>query len=392
MRTLQLLFAGALTLLLFSTLSGSGSSGSVDTGSHMSAVHKVFSGEVHISKLWPWSSSGGGGRGRTWIREHLERSETIYQTMVAQRQELDDDFRAAGGSKSLFPCEGHAGYIATPFTIWDYTTAAFNCPHSVQRIGRLGDGGKWICGLEVLEAVPAPKTPSEPAKCVIYSFGINTESSFEDALLSRTEACEIWGYDFSVDDFGPQLDRTAGYAHRAHFHKQGIAGVTDDKKNPPFYSIQDLLKRNGHDHIDVLKMDIEGFEFDTMLSIINAFRMPKAGKAKSSSKGNSNAHGTRREGDDDDESRSDVLAALEDDGLGEVPIAQVMIEIHLDPGRIEDTPAFMGWWQALEEAGFRATWTEPNLLVSTIPLYDGFPRYAEYTFINIKDSKSKLLK
>jgi len=101
MRTLQLLFAGALTLLLFSTLSGSGSSGSVDTGSHMSAVHKVFSGEVHISKLWPWSSSGGGGRGRTWIREHLERSETIYQTMVAQRQELDDDFRAAGGSKSL---------------------------------------------------------------------------------------------------------------------------------------------------------------------------------------------------------------------------------------------------------------------------------------------------
>lgn len=104
MRTLQLLFAAALTLLLFSTLSGGGGgSGGVDTGSHMSAVHKVFSGEVHISKLWPWSGggSGSGSLGRTWIREHLERSERIYQTMVAQRHELDDDFKAVGAKKEL---------------------------------------------------------------------------------------------------------------------------------------------------------------------------------------------------------------------------------------------------------------------------------------------------
>lgn len=102
MRTLQLLFAAALTLLLFSTLSGGGSDGSgVDTGSHMSAVHKVFSGEVHISKLWPWSSKSSSGSGRAWIREHLERSERIYQAMVAQRHELDDDFKAVGAKKDL---------------------------------------------------------------------------------------------------------------------------------------------------------------------------------------------------------------------------------------------------------------------------------------------------
>lgn len=150
-------------------------------------------------------------------------------------------------------------------------------------------------------------------------------------------------------------------------------------------------------------MDIEGFEFDTMLSIIDAFRMPKAGAGKAKSNGKAKGHGkhskakpheARREGDGDDEydedeeyeddnetRRSNALSALEDDGLGEVPIAQVMIEIHLDPGRIPDTPAFMGWWQALEEAGFRATWTEPNLLVSTIPLYDAYPRYAEVSAI-----------
>lgn len=242
----------------------------------------------------------------------------------------------------------------------------------MQRIGRLGDGGKWICGLELLEELPAPKTPESPPPCIVYSFGINTESSFEDALLSRTRGCEIWGYDFSVNDFGPQLNRSAEYVHRAHFNKAGIAGVTDAKKNPPFFSIQDLLKKNGHDHIDVLKMDIEGFEFDTMRSIIDAFRMPGKGKPK--------AHNSLKEqesGEEQPPREPGVLDALEDDGLGEVPIAQLMIEIHLDPGRIANTPEFMGWWQTLEDAGFRATWTEPNLLVSTLPLYDGYPRYAE---------------
>ncbi len=30
--------------------------------------------------------------------------------------------------------------------------------------------------------------------------GINDESSFEAALLERTQHCELWGYDFSVSD------------------------------------------------------------------------------------------------------------------------------------------------------------------------------------------------
>ncbi|KXJ88515.1 methyltransferase domain-domain-containing protein [Microdochium bolleyi] len=386
-RTLQLLFAGAVTILLLSSITSGGS------GDHKSAVHKVFNGQIHISKLWPWASKNGKshGGGRTWVREHVERSERIYQTMVAQREQLDKDYKKARVRKDLFPCTSHQAYQVTPFTIWDYTTAAFNCPHSVQRIGRLGDGGKWICGLELLEELPAPKTPESPSPCVVYSFGINTESSFEDALLSRTKGCEIWGYDFSVNDFGPQLNRSADYVSRAHFNKAGIAGVTDTKKKPPFYSIQDLLKKNGHDHIDVLKMDIEGFEFDTMRSIIDAFRMPGKGKPKPAKNG---AKGARDGGaaEESEAAEPGILDALEDDGLGEVPIAQLMIEIHLDPGRIKDTPEFMSWWQTLEDAGFRATWTEPNLLVSTLPLYDGYPRYAEYTFINVKDSKSLILK
>jgi len=45
----------------------------------------------------------------------------------------------------------------------DFFTPAFQCPHRVERIGTLGDGGKWVCGLNRV---------AKQDKCVIYSFGL----------------------------------------------------------------------------------------------------------------------------------------------------------------------------------------------------------------------------
>jgi len=85
----------------------------------------------------------------------------------------------------------------------------------VERIGTLGDGGKYVCGLERVAKKP---------KCVVYSVGmyllkwctvppltscagINGESSFEAAILENTSGCEIWGYDFSVKSVSRHVDR-----------------------------------------------------------------------------------------------------------------------------------------------------------------------------------------
>ena len=65
------------------------------------------------------------------------------------------------------------------YTLWDFFTPAFNCPHEVERIGILGDGGtvphllapnqnllscegKWVCGLNRI---------ARKKGCTIYSFG-----------------------------------------------------------------------------------------------------------------------------------------------------------------------------------------------------------------------------
>ena len=89
----------------------------------------------------------------------------------------------------------------------DFFIPAFQCPHRVERIGTLGDGGKWVCGIDRV---------AKQEQCVVYSFGpfllsfgclsppltlppgINNDSSFESSLLRRAPTCEIWGYDFSV--------------------------------------------------------------------------------------------------------------------------------------------------------------------------------------------------
>lgn len=75
--------------------------------------------------------------------------------------------------------------------------------------------------------------------------GINNESSFEAEILKGTKHCQIWGYDFSVKSFGPEIP--AESADRTHFHAFGLggedkAGPTDE---PPFYTLQTLMRQNG---------------------------------------------------------------------------------------------------------------------------------------------------
>jgi hypothetical protein len=79
----------------------------------------------------------------------------------------------------------------------------------------------------------------------------------------------------------------------------------------------------GHAFIDILKIDIEGGEFDALKSFITSH---------------------------------------EDEDL---PIGQLQLEIHAWNGR-ERFDYFVRWWESLEAAGLRPFWTEPNLVYINI--------------------------
>lgn len=86
--------------------------------------------------------------------------------------------------------------------------------------------------------------------------GINGESSFEAEILERAPGCQVWGYDFSVKSFGPEIEEDPRLALRAHFHPYGLGGADEPAADPPFYTLQTLMELNGHTFIDILKVSL----------------------------------------------------------------------------------------------------------------------------------------
>lgn len=114
----------------------------------------------------------------------------------------------------------------------------------MERVGRLGDGGKWICGMSQYEKTSASK------RIVVYSCGIGEESSWENEMLARVAGCEVFGYDHSVQDWARNLE--AEKRARAHFFQTGISGaakVQEEEGGPGFRTIAELMKLNGHEYM-----------------------------------------------------------------------------------------------------------------------------------------------
>jgi len=126
-----------------------------------------------------------------------------------------------------------------PIYIWDWFSPDFNCP-TMERIGHVGDGGKWVCGVDILKE----------RECIGYSYGVNHDLSFELELIERT-GCKIFAFDPTV---GGVPDDCKGNPN-IKFHKQALGPKTGP--NDVFMMVENILdtmKANGHTFIDMLKV------------------------------------------------------------------------------------------------------------------------------------------
>ncbi|EKD21436.1 hypothetical protein MBM_00549 [Drepanopeziza brunnea f. sp. 'multigermtubi' MB_m1] len=283
--------------------------------------------------------------------QRMARSESSWRSSVALRHEMAIA-HPQNPRIPLFPAQHMEDFGKTPYTLWDFFPASWTCPHDIQRIGRLGDGGKWVCGMSIYESKPRPAVSNTHLLAwpdtVIYSFGVNDESTFEAEMLARIPSAQIYAYDYSVERIGSQIP--AAHSARVHFRKVGLGGTDELAKTPQFLTLATLMQQNKHAYIDILKIDIEGGEYAALDAFMEAC-----------------------------------------DKTGVMPVGQVMIELHLVDDAHVNFERFTKWWERLEDFGMRPTWLEVNLLAVTLGAGKTDPRCVEYVWVNVKDEKSILL-
>ncbi|KAI0781889.1 methyltransferase domain-containing protein [Abortiporus biennis] len=291
-------------------------------------------------------------RGPRPLHEILREEELRYNRVLKGREGMVKKWGPTADLVKSFPPKDDF------YTLWDFFIPGFNCPHHVERIGTMGDGGKWVCGMDRI---------ARQKDCVIYSFGVNGESSFESELLERAPGCQIWGYDFSVNSFGPEIEQVPSLKSRSHFFPYALSAKDNHAPgvHPPEYTLQTLMEINGHDFIDILKVDIEGAEFESLISFIEASAASTSSRTHPHSHPHGGRGGSGRNG-------------------GSLPVGQLQIEIHAWEGSPHGEFApFKTWWERLEAAGLRPFWTEPNLVY--VNLIRGVrPQLSEYSFMNIR--------
>lgn len=193
--------------------------------------------------------------------------------------------------------------------------------------------------------------------CYDFPLGNNYESTFEAEILDSTRHCQIWGYDYRTKSLGPDIPKA--HLGRTHFRRFGLAGT--DKHGPSdrphMYTLESLIKLNGehccssasfmtspfssgHSHIDILKVDAEGLEFEALTTAIKPY--------------------------------------LESGGA--LPFGQLLIEIHLWGKSFAE---FLSWWESLEAAGLRPFWGE---VIAFTPIT--FEIY--FSFVSLSSAEPRL--
>ncbi|XP_064601902.1 probable methyltransferase-like protein 24 isoform X2 [Liolophura sinensis] len=112
------------------------------------------------------------------------------------------------------------------------------------RMGNLGDGGWEVCDDEPVRPKP---------DCLVYSFGINNDFSFDD-MIAEHYGCEVHAFDPSMK-MGDMRR-----SERVSFHHLGVYGSNSVINNGwPVKTIAEIRRMLGHTNrrIDVMKMDVE---------------------------------------------------------------------------------------------------------------------------------------
>ena len=116
-----------------------------------------------------------------------------------------------------------------------------------------GEGGKWVCDAAILQD-----------GCVVYSLGSDGDFSFETAMLAASP-CTTHTLDCTLSNARTPVNLPP----RSAFHPLCLGD--DDSATSRFRSLRSIMGQLGHASVDVLKVDIEGFEYRLVEGLFRTF-------------------------------------------------------------------------------------------------------------------------
>jgi FkbM family methyltransferase len=161
---------------------------------------------------------------------------------------------------------------------WRVCGADYKLEHiQVGGSGGTHDYGAWVVPVNYMDS-----------RQIVYSFGIGEDTSFDRDIIMRY-GCTVHAFDPTPLAF--QHVRIANLGPRFVFHEIGLAakdgivqmvepiqgedsfekmGSTVKRPVHPFpvTSLNNIMKSLNHEHIDLLKMDIEGFEYEVIADMV----------------------------------------------------------------------------------------------------------------------------
>ena len=137
---------------------------------------------------------------------------------------------------------------------------------SVEKYGN-GDEEKRACELSgMIRAMP----PGD--RCTIISLGSNNQWGFEDAVFEKFPSCQVHVFDCTVHEGSKPPSKIAS---RTTLHRICIGSEDANISGRPFLSWRSIMGLLNVSRAPVyLKMDIEGYEYEVLRSILRERFLP----------------------------------------------------------------------------------------------------------------------
>lgn len=162
--------------------------------------------------------------------------------------------------------------------------------------------------MSVYSSTTAQKKPESP--CIVYSLGLQSQSSFEEALIWRT-SCSILA--LIENGEAAEMGKQFPFLSKEQQERVEFAWLQRGEE----LSVMDMMQERGNSFVDVLRVSL--------------------------SSGHKN---------------HELLRGVLEEFGGSAPVGQMVVRFEVDERRESQVESFIELFEQLEEAGMRPVWSE----------------------------------